>query len=79
MKQVCLSFRIPFLPQALLHFAELVHLRQNATKDMPDDSDVAPPKKKTKKTGKTQELQIQDDDWSAKREGANLIYPSRFP
>ncbi|KAG1894919.1 uncharacterized protein F5891DRAFT_1060443 [Suillus fuscotomentosus] len=49
--------------------AELVHLRQNAAKDMPDDSEVAPPPKKTKKAGKTQEPQLQDDDWPAKREG----------
>ncbi|KAG2127922.1 uncharacterized protein EDB93DRAFT_1340911 [Suillus bovinus] len=46
---------------------ELVHLRQNATKDIPDDSDAVPSKKKTKKVGKTQELQLQDNDWSAKR------------
>lgn len=48
--------------------AELVRLRQNATKDMPDNSGAAPPKKKTKKAGKTQELQLQADDWPAKRE-----------
>ncbi|KAG2126887.1 uncharacterized protein EDB93DRAFT_1332763 [Suillus bovinus] len=47
--------------------AELVHLRQNATKDLPDDSDVVPSKKKTKKVGKTQELQLRDNDWPAKR------------
>ncbi|KAG1816366.1 uncharacterized protein BJ212DRAFT_1480817 [Suillus subaureus] len=47
---------------------ELIRLRQNATKDMPDDSDAAPSKKKTKKGGKAQELQLQDDDWPAKRE-----------
>ncbi|KAG1774767.1 hypothetical protein EV702DRAFT_1122689 [Suillus placidus] len=47
---------------------ELFRLRQNVTKDMPDDSDAAPTKKKTKKAGKAQELQLQDDDWPAKRE-----------
>ncbi|KAG1839306.1 hypothetical protein DFJ58DRAFT_107783 [Suillus subalutaceus] len=46
--------------------AELVRLRQNATKDIPDDLDTAPQKKKTKKAGKAQELQLQDDDWPAK-------------
>lgn len=48
--------------------AELIHLRQNAAKDMPDNSEVAPQKKKTKKAGKTQEPQLQDYDLSAKRE-----------
>ncbi|KAG2338981.1 hypothetical protein BDR05DRAFT_968626 [Suillus weaverae] len=47
---------------------ELFRLRQNATKDMPDDSDAAPTKKKAKKAGKAQVLQLQDDDWPAKRE-----------
>ncbi|KAG1866045.1 hypothetical protein F4604DRAFT_1928359 [Suillus subluteus] len=46
--------------------AELVRLRQNATNDIPDDLDTAPPKKKTKKGGKAQELQLQDNDWPAK-------------
>ncbi|KAG2363573.1 hypothetical protein BDR07DRAFT_1403980 [Suillus spraguei] len=48
--------------------AELVRLRQNATKDMSDDSNTAPPKKKTKKPSKSQELQLQDNDWPAKRQ-----------
>ncbi|KAG2078371.1 hypothetical protein BDR04DRAFT_304460 [Suillus decipiens] len=47
--------------------AELVRLRQNATKDMQGNSDAAPPKKKTKKAGRTQEFQLQDNDWPAKR------------
>ncbi|KAG1740178.1 uncharacterized protein EDB91DRAFT_1248497 [Suillus paluster] len=44
---------------------ELLRLRQSVSKDVPDDSDAAPPKKKAKKTGKVPEYQ--DDDWSAKR------------
>ncbi|KAG2131695.1 hypothetical protein DEU56DRAFT_813914 [Suillus clintonianus] len=47
---------------------ELVRLRQNVSRDVPGEPDAAPPKKKTKKTGKAPELQLQDDDWAAKRE-----------
>ncbi|KAG1733754.1 hypothetical protein EDB19DRAFT_1730377 [Suillus lakei] len=47
---------------------ELVRLRQNAFKAVPDDLNAALPKKKTKKTVKTPELQLQDDDWAAKRD-----------
>ncbi|KAG2078320.1 hypothetical protein BDR04DRAFT_1112552 [Suillus decipiens] len=42
--------------------------QQNATGDILDDLNTASPKKKVKKAGKSQELQLQDNDWPAKQE-----------